>query len=176
MRPAPDAAQGENGLTGNGVPDSVLPLSAAPEAWNPQGEGSSPSRSASLLHYLGGMLSEDSDIRPGDVDRPSAPNSIPPPPRTASLHGEVPLHMRRDWRPPITERSLDAALWWGQAGERVARRTERKHDTVAEVVGRLVASVDRIGKILKWIAVGFAGVWVVEVARYVSSQVATLHH
>ena len=99
-----------------------------------------------------------------------------PPPRAPSLPGEVPLHMRHDWRPPITERSLDAALWWGQAGERVARRTERKHDKMEETVDKLSAAVDRLGKVLKWIALGFGAVWVVEAAHWISTQVTTLHH
>ena len=108
--------------------------------------------------------------------RPSAPMSDPPPARSGSMPNELPLHMRRDWRPPITERSLDAALWWGQAGERVARRTEAKHDRMEVTVDRLAGSVDRLGKVLKWIAVGFGGVWVVEVAHWISTQVTTLHH
>lgn len=107
--------------------------------------------------------------------RPSAPMSDPPP-RSVSLSGELPLHMRRDWRPPASERSLDAALWWGQTGERVARRTEQKHDTVAGEVAKLSGAVDRLGRVLKWIALGFGGVWVVEVAHWISTQVMALHH
>ena len=108
--------------------------------------------------------------------RPSAPMSDPPPARSGSMPNELPLHMRRDWRPPITERSLDAALWWGQTAERVARRVEGKHDALAPQVGRLSGSLDRLVAVLKWGGLIVGGVWLADTARRIFEWATTLHH
>ena len=112
-----------------------------------------------------------------DSPRQSAPVSDPPPAdRHPSLPEELPLHMQREWRPPPRERSLDAALWWGQTAERVARRVEGKHDALAPQVGRLSGSLDRLVAVLKWGGLIVGCVWLADTARLIFEWATTLHH
>ena len=69
------------------------------------------------------------------------PSDHPPSAPHPALPGDPP-HMRRDWKPPLTERSLDAALWYGQTGERVGRRAEKKVDQLG--VGLVEEAADRV--------------------------------